>query len=152
MNKAKTNIINIKNKKASFEYEFVDKYVAGIVLRGSEIKSIKMGKVSLTEGYCYFSNEELFVKNINIAEYTQANQFNHMPTRERKLLLNKQELSKLGKKLKDVGLTIIPLRMFINDRGLAKLEIALAKGKKIHDKRDSIKDKDIKRDMERGRY
>ena len=146
------NDINIKNKKASFEYEFIDKYTAGIVLVGSEIKSIKQGKVSLQEGFCYFRNGELYVKNINIAEYKEANQFNHMPTRERKLLLNKQELKKLGNKLKDVGLTIVPTRMYINERGFAKLDIALAKGKKIHDKRDSIKEKDVKRDMERGRY
>ena len=144
--------INIKNKKASFEYEFIDKFTAGIVLVGSEIKSIKQGKVSLQEGYCYFNSGELYVKGINIAEYSQANQFNHMPTRERKLLLNKQEIQKLEKKLKDVGLTIIPIRMFVTDRGLAKMEIALARGKKIHDKRDSIKDKDVKRDMERGRF
>ena len=144
--------INIKNKKASYEYEFIDKYVAGMVLVGSEIKSIKEGKVSLQEGYCYFNRGELFIKGINIAEYTQANQFNHNPTRERKLLLNKQELQKLQKKLKDVGLTIIPIRLFINNRGIAKLEIALAKGKKLHDKRDSIKDKDVQRDIDRGRY
>ena len=144
--------ISIKNKKASFEFEFIDKYTAGIVLVGSEIKSIKQGKVSLQEGYCYFNKGELFVKGINIAEYTEANQFNHMPTRERKLLLNRQELQKLEKKIKDVGLTIIPTRMWVTERGLAKLDIALAKGKKLHDKRDSIKEKDVKRDIERGRY
>lgn len=144
--------INIKNKKASYEYEFIDKYVAGMVLVGSEIKSIKEGKVSLQEGYCYFKKGELFIKAINIAEYTQANKFNHNPTRERKLLLNKNELQKLLKKMKDVGLTIIPIRLFINDRGIAKLEIALAKGKKLHDKRDSIKDKDVQRDIDRGRF
>lgn len=150
-NKAKD--INIRNKKASYEYEFIDKYTAGIVLKGSEIKSIKQGKVSLQEGYCYIStNGELFVKNINIAEYTQANRFNHQTTRERKLLLTKQELKKLSGKLKDVGLTIVPTRMYINNRGFAKLDIALAKGKKIHDKRESIKSKDIQRDMDRGRY
>ena len=150
--KKEDKIINIKNRKASYEYEFIDKYVAGMVLLGSEIKSIKDGKVSLQEGYCYFKGGELFLKAINIAEYTQANKQNHNPTWERKLLLNKQELQKLIKKLKDVGLTIIPVRLFINDRGLAKIEIALAKGKKIHDKRDSIKDKDVQRDMDRGRY
>jgi len=144
------NDIHIKNKKASFEYEFVDKYTAGIMLRGSEIKSIKQGKVSLQEGYCFFSDKgELFVKNINIAEYSQANQFNHSPTRERKLLLNKSELKKLLLKSKDAGLTIIPIRLFINERGFAKLEIALARGKKLHDKRDSIKERDVKREMDR---
>lgn len=148
----KSNDINIKNRKASYEYEFIDKYTAGIVLYGSEIKSIKQGKVSLQEGYCYFHNDELFVKSINIGEYSQANRFNHNPTRERKLLLNKKELKKLQNKLKDVGLTIVPTRMFISDRGFAKLDIALAKGKKMHDKRDAIKTKDVRRDMERGRY
>lgn len=148
----KNNDIDIKNRKASYEYEFIDKYTAGIVLYGSEIKSIKQGKVSLQEGYCYFHNDELFVKSINIGEYSQANRFNHNPTRERKLLLNKKELKKLQNKLKDVGLTIVPTRMFISDRGFAKLNIALAKGKKIHDKRDAIKTKDVRRDMDRGRY
>lgn len=152
MSKKKVNDINIKNRKASYEYEFIDKYTAGMVLVGSEIKSIKEGKVSLQEGYCYFKNGELWVKSINIAEYVQANMNNHLPTRERKLLLNKQELKKLKGKMKDVGLTIIPTRMYISNRGFAKLDIALAKGKKIHDKRDSIKDKDVQRDIDRGRY
>lgn len=144
--------INIKNRKASYEFEFIDKYTAGMVLLGSEIKSIKLGKVSLQEGYCYFKNRELWVKSINIAEFTQANQNNHLPTRERKLLLNRQELNKLQNKMKDVGLTIIPTRLYVSDRGFAKMDIALAKGKKIHDKRDSIKNKDVQRDMDRGRY
>lgn len=146
------NDINIKNRKASFEFEFIDKYVAGIVLRGSEIKSIKQGRVSLQEGYCYFHKGELFLKSINIEEYSHANLLNHTPTRERKLLLNKAELKKLEYKIKDVGLTIIPIRMFINDRGFAKVEIALAKGKKLHDKRNSIKEKDVQRDIDRGRF
>ena len=151
MSKQKKNI-NIKNRKASFEYEFIDKYIAGIVLKGSEIKSIREGKVSLQEGYCYFNKGELFLKSVNIDEYKQANQFNHHPTRERKLLLSRHELSKLEDKTKDVGLTIIPIRMFINDRGFAKVEIALAKGKKLHDKRHSIKEKDVKREIDRGRF
>lgn len=147
------NTITIKNKKASFDYEFVDKYVAGLVLKGTEIKSIRMGKVNLTDGYCYFNSKgELFTKGITISQYELGSFYNHESTRERKLLLNKKELKKLLTKKNEKGLTIIPIKLFITDRGFAKLEIALAKGKKTHDKRDSIKEKDVKRDMDRIKY
>ncbi|MEX0881987.1 MAG: SsrA-binding protein [Cyclobacteriaceae bacterium] len=142
-------IINIKNKKASFEFEFLDKFKAGIVLTGTEIKSIREGKVSLTEAYCYFRKGELYIKQMHIAPYTLAAHYNHDAVRERKLLLQKQELRKLENKFSEKGLSIVPVRIFINDRGLAKMEIALAKGKKIHDKRQSIKEKDAKRDLQR---
>lgn len=141
--------INIRNKKASFEFSFVDKYVAGLVLTGTEIKSIREGKASLQEAYCYFNENELFTKAMHISEYAQGTHYNHDPLRERKLLLNKKELSKIFQKTKEKGLTIVPLRLFISGRGFAKLEIATAKGKKVHDKRDSIKDKDLKREMDR---
>ncbi|WP_109829259.1 SsrA-binding protein SmpB [Reichenbachiella versicolor] len=147
-----SNSINIKNKKASFEFSFIDKYTAGLVLKGTEIKSIKEGKASLQEAYCYISNEEVFIKGMHISVYEQGTIYNHDPVRERKLLLNRQEIAKLDKKSQEKGLTIIPIRLFINERGFAKMEIALAKGKKIHDKRDSIKDKDIKREMDRNRF
>ena len=143
--------INIKNKRASFEYLLLEKYVAGIMLMGSEIKSIREGKVSLQEAYCDFINGELFIKQMNIARYKEASYNNHEPLRERKLLMSKRELRKLRKKLEEKGLTLIPLRMFINERGLAKLEIALGKGKKLYDKRESLKEKAQKRDMERIR-
>lgn len=143
--------INIRNKKASFEYSFIDKYIAGIVLTGSEIKSIRMGKVNLQDAYCTFFHGELFVRELHISPYTMAKEINHEPKRERKLLLNKRELRKLDTKNKEKGLTIIPIRIFLNDRGLAKLEIALAKGKKIYDKREDIKEKDMKRDLDRMR-
>ena len=147
------NTVNIKNKKASFDYEFIDKYVAGIVLKGTEIKSIRMGKVNLTDGYCYFNAlGELFSKGIHISPYELGSFYNHTSDRERKLLLNKKELKKLLSKKNEKGLTIIPIRLFITERGFAKLEIALAKGKKLHDKRDSIKEKDVKRELERDKY
>ncbi|QSE97154.1 SsrA-binding protein SmpB [Fulvivirga lutea] len=146
------NDINIKNKRAKFEYEFIDKYLAGIVLKGTEIKSIREGKVNLQDGYCYFKDGELFVKNVHIAPYAQGSFYNHTEDRERKLLLRKQELSKLESKLNEKGLTIIPIRLFINDRGLAKMEIALGKGKKLHDKRDSIKERDVKRELDRMKF
>ncbi|WP_158858661.1 SsrA-binding protein [Lunatibacter salilacus] len=154
MNKKPTlqKIINIKNKKASYEFEFIDKFVAGLVLTGTEIKSIREGKVSLTEAFCYFRREELYIKQMHIAPYTMAASYNHDAVRERKLLLNKKELNKLQTKFAEKGLSIIPLRIFVNDRGLAKMEIALAKGKKVHDKRDSIKEKDAKRDLQRMAY
>ncbi len=141
--------VNIKNKKASFEYFFLDEYTAGIVLTGTEIKSIREAKVSMADAYCIFHRGELFVKNLNISKYDNGTYYNHDPLRERKLLLSRKELRKLEGKLTDKGLTIIPTRLFINDRGLAKLDIALAKGKKLYDKRESIKEKDIKRDQER---
>jgi SsrA-binding protein len=143
------NNINIRNRQATFEFEILDTYVAGMVLRGTEIKSIREGKVSLQEGYCYFSNGELHVKGINITPYAQGSFYNHEAKADRKLLLKKTELSRLESKVEEKGLTLIPLRLFINDRGIAKLEIALARGKKIHDKRESIKEKDAKREMAR---
>ncbi|MDC6388334.1 SsrA-binding protein SmpB [Maribacter sp. PR1] len=142
--------INIKNKKARFEYELLDKYTAGIVLAGTEIKSIRYGKASISESFCEFNDQgELFVINMQIDEYSHASHFNHKPKAERKLLLNKRELKKLHKEVKASGLTIVPLTLFINDRGLAKLQIALAKGKKLYDKRDTIKDRDNKRNLDR---
>jgi SsrA-binding protein len=141
--------ITIKNKRASFEYTFLDKYTAGIVLTGTEIKSVRAGKVSLQESYCYFSRGELWAKGMHIAAYTQGTIYNHVETRERKLLLNRKELNKLMRN-KEKGLTIIPVQLFINERGLAKLQIALAKGKKLYDKRQHIKEKDLARAMQRG--
>lgn len=147
-----TNDINIKNKRAGFEFELLDRYVAGLVLKGTEIKSIKEGKVNLQDGYCYFNNGELFVKAIHITPYAQGTHYNHEAGRERKLLLKKQELRKLEAKVSEKGLTLVPVRLFINDRGFAKLEVALARGKKIHDKRDSIKERDIKRELSRIKF
>ena len=147
-----SNDINIKNRQASFEYEFLDKYIAGLVLQGTEIKSIKEGKVNLQDGYCYFSNGELFVKSINISPYAQGTHYNHEPTRERKLLLKRSEIKKLESKVEEKGLTLIPLRLFINERGYAKLEIVLAKGKKTFDKRQSIKERDVKRELNRLKF
>lgn len=147
-----TNSINIRNKQASFNYELLDKYVAGIVLRGTEIKSIKEGKVNLLDGYCYFNNGEMYVKGISISPYAQGTHYNHEEGRERKLLLKKTELRKIETKVTEKGLTLIPLRLFVNDRGLAKLEIAIGKGKKIFDKRQSIKEKDVKRELDRIKY
>jgi len=142
--------INIQNKKARFQYEILDKYTAGIVLTGTEIKSIRSGKASITESFCEFSdNGELFVVNMTIQEYAFGNYYNHKPKATRKLLLNKKELKKLNKEVQNTGLTIIPLRLFINDKGYAKLLIALAKGKKLFDKRETIKDRDNKRDLDR---
>jgi SsrA-binding protein len=141
--------VKIKNRKARFQYEILDKYVAGIVLRGTEIKAIREGKASIAEGFCEFSNGELFVINMTIQEYSHATHFNHNPKTERKLLLNRSELKKLEKEVKNSGLTIIPLLLFTNDKGLAKLEIALCKGKKEYDKREVIKERDTQRDLKR---
>ena len=150
MNKQRfSNQVNIKNRQAGYNYELLDKYVAGMVLRGTEIKSIREGKVSLQDGHCYFNNGELYAKGININPYAQGTHYNHEAARERKLLLKVAELRRLEAKSEEKGLTILPLRLFINDRGYAKLEIALARGKKMHDKRDSIKEKDIKRELSR---
>jgi SsrA-binding protein len=142
--------INIQNKKARFQYEIIEKYTAGIVLTGTEIKSIRNSKASIAESFCEFNDRgELFVVNMYIEEYIYGTHFNHKPRAERKLLLNKRELKKLHKEVKNTGLTIIPLKLFINDKGYAKLIIALARGKKIHDKRETIKDRDNKRDLDR---
>lgn len=143
------NNINIRNKKASFEYHFIDKYVTGIVLQGSEIKSIRDGKVNLQASYCVVHKEEAFVKELHISPYKHASHFNHEPKRERKLLLSKREIRKLAAKSQEKGLTIVPVRLFVTNKGLAKLEIALAKGKKLHDKRREIKEKDLKKDLDR---
>lgn len=144
-----SNDINIRNRQASFEYELLDKYVAGIVLTGTEIKSIREGKVNLQDGYCYIKNGEMFVKGINITPYAQGTHYNHDATRERKLLLKKSEIGKLEGKVEEKGLTLVPLRLFINDRGFAKLEIAIGRGKKVHDKRESIKERDARRELDR---
>ena len=141
--------ISIKNRRASFDYSLIETFTAGIVLLGTEIKDIREGKVSLVDSFCYFRNGEVFVRNLNISIYTEGNLYNHEPTRERKLLLNKQELTKLQKKLVDKGLTLIPTLLFTSDSGYAKLEIAVAKGKKMFDKRDDMKAKDIDRDIKR---
>lgn len=141
--------INIENRRASFDYSFIEKYVAGLVLTGTEIKSIREGKAALVDSYCYFLKNELWIKNMHISEYSEGTHYNHEPNRERKLLLNRQEISKLQKKIKDQGLTIIPIRLFTSDSGYAKLEIALAKGKKQFDKREDIKKRDVEREMKR---
>jgi SsrA-binding protein len=144
--------INIKNRKASYQYHLLDTLEAGIKLLGTEIKSIREGKASLAESYCYFKGEELFVKNMHIGEYSHGNIQNHEPLRERKLLLHKRELKKLKENLEKGGNnTIIPLNLFINENGLAKLRIALATGKKLYDKRESLRQKDMKREMDRRR-
>ncbi len=144
-----TPSINIRNKKARYEYTFLEKFSAGIQLLGTEIKSLRNGKVSIAEAYCHIKNGELYIKSMHIAEYDPASYNNHEPLRERKLLLKRIELNKLEKKLKNKGLTIIPLRVYINENGYAKIDIALAQGKKIHDKRDSLKEKDLKREIDR---
>jgi len=142
--------VNIQNKKARFQYEILDKYTAGIVLSGTEIKSIRSGKASITESFCEFNDQtELFVVNMTIEEYIYGTYYNHKPKATRKLLLNKKELKKLNKEVQNTGLTIIPLRLFVNENGYAKLDIALAKGKKLFDKRETIKDRDNKRDLDR---
>ena len=142
--------INIQNKKARFNYEILDKYTAGIVLTGTEIKSIRTSKASIAESFCEFNDrEELFIINMTIEEYLYGTYYNHKPKAERKLLLNRKELKKLKKEVSTKGLTIVPLKLFINDKGFAKLDIALAKGKKVHDKRETIKDRDNKRNLDR---
>lgn len=141
--------INIKNRKASFEYTLLDKYTAGIQLKGTEIKSIREGKASIAEAFCFFEKDELYVKGLQITEYTKAsNYYNHDPLRNRKLLLHKREMKKIANSL-DEHLTIIPLQLFINKDGWAKLEIATAKGKKLYDKRETIKKRELQRDLGR---
>ncbi len=139
----------IRNKKATHEFFLEEKFTAGLVLMGTEIKSIREGKASLKEAYCYIREGELFIKSMHIAEYKYGSYENHDPRRDRKLLVNKRELKKLSTKVKEKGNSIVPVRLFISEKGLAKLEIALAKGKKLHDKRDSLKEKDLKRQMNR---
>lgn len=142
--------MNIQNKRARFEYELIDEYTAGIVLTGTEIKSLRNSKASISESFCEFNERgELFTVNMNIEEYAYGTRFNHRPKAQRKLLLNKKELKKLHKEVKNSGLTIVPLRLFINDKGFAKMRIALARGKKLYDKRETIKDRENKRDLDR---
>jgi SsrA-binding protein len=142
--------INIRNKRATFDYEILEEYVAGVVLVGTEIKSIRAGKASMVDTFCYFDKGELWVRGINIAEYAWGTCNNHVPRRDRKLLLTRKELAKLEKASKDVGFTVVPLRLFINDRGLAKVVIGIARGKKEYDKRQSIKERDDKRSIARA--
>lgn len=142
--------INIKNKRAKFDYEILDKYTAGIVLSGTEIKSIRLGKANLSQSFCEFNDHgELFVINMQVDEYSHGTHYNHRPKAERKLLLNKKELKKLRKEVTTSGLTIIPINLFINDRGFAKINIGLARGKKEYDKRETIKDRENKRNLSR---
>jgi len=143
------NRIDIRNRKASFEYSFIDTFLAGMQLTGTEIKSIRAGKSNINEGFCVFMRDELFIRNMHVSHYFEGTYNNVPEKRDRKLLLNRNELNKLQNKLKDQGLTIIPLRLFINEKGMAKLEIALAKGKKLFDKREDIKKKDNDREMKR---
>ena len=145
------NQIKIRNKKAGFEFFLLEDYSAGLQLTGTEIKSLREGKANLTDAYCLFVGEELFVKNLHISEYTYGTHYNHDPKRDRKLLLTKRELRKLLTKTKEKGLTIIPTVLFINEKGLAKLDISIAKGKKLYDKRETLKTKDTKREMDRGK-
>lgn len=144
------NDINIRNKRATFDYEFVEEYNAGMILTGTEIKSIRAGKASLVDSYCFFERNELWVKGIHIAEYRLGTYYNHEEKRERKLLLSRKELDKLQRKVKESGLTIIPVKIFLTEKGWAKLRIALAKGKKEYDKRESLKQKDAKKEMDRA--
>jgi len=143
--------ISIKNKKAFFDYEIIENFYAGIQLAGTEIKSIRGAKASLVDSYCSFTGNQLYVKNMHISEYELGTCNNHIAKRDRKLLLHKKELAKIQKKAKEGGITIVPLKLFINDRGLAKLEISLAKGKKTYDKRETLKLKDDTREMDRAR-
>lgn len=143
------NNINIKNKRASWEYYLTEKHIAGIVLTGTEIKSIRNGKASLADSYCYMENGEMFVRGLHISEYTYGTYNNHIAKRDRKLLLTSRELRKLNIKIKEKSMTIIPIRLFINDKGLAKLEIAVARGKHFYDKRNTLKEKDHKREIDR---
>lgn len=142
--------INIRNRRATFDFAIIEEYTAGIVLVGTEIKSIRMGKASLTDSYCYFEGGELWIRGVNIAEYHWGTHNNHAPKRDRKLLLNAKELAKLGRSLQDKGLTVVGLRMFLNQRGFAKVVIGLAKGRKAYDKREHLKENDAKREMDKA--
>jgi SsrA-binding protein len=150
MRRGSGNIV-IQNKKAYHDYEFLEKFIAGIKLTGTEIKSIRLGKATIVDTYCFFSNGELFIRGMHIAEYWWGNMNNHDPLRERKLLLTSKELRKIERKVKETGLTIIVLKVFINDRGLAKAEIAVSRGKKEFDKRETLRKKDAAREMDRMR-
>ena len=142
--------INIRNKRATFDYVIIEEYIAGVVLVGTEIKSLRLGKASLVDSYCYFEQGELWIRNVNIAEYTWGTCNNHVPKRDRKLLLNRKELNKLQRSLQDRGLTVVGLRLFLNERGLAKIAIGLARGRKAYDKREYIKENDAKREMDKA--
>ena len=144
-----SNNIVIKNKKASFDYEFIETFVAGIVLTGTEIKSVRLGKASLVDTYCTFVKQELWMKNMNISEYFYGSYNNHVARRDRKLLLNRKELNKIERLSVTTGFTIIPTKLFINEKGLVKVVIAVAKGKKAYDKRQTLRERDDKRDMDR---
>ncbi len=146
------NYIEIKNKRANHEYFLVDVFTAGIQLTGTEIKSIRQGKANIADAYCTFVGNEMFVKEMHISIYTEGTIYNHEPKRDRKLLLTARELKKLETKVKEKGFTIIPTLLFINEKGLAKLNIALAKGKHFYDKRETLKKKDVQRDMDRSGY
>ena len=141
--------MEIKNRSAYFEYFVDDKFIAGMMLLGTEVKSIRAGRASFNDAYCIFQNNDLYIRSLHIAEYSHGTVNNHDPLRERKLLLNKREIKKLESKIKEKGYTIIPLRIFFNDKNLAKLEIGLAKGKKLHDKRETIKQRDTEREIKR---
>jgi len=147
--KANKGPVNIVNRRAKFEYKFIDTYEAGISLTGTEIKSIRTSNANLSDAYCFFEDGELFVKSMFVGEYQHGNRENHETRRDRKLLLKRAELRRLEKRVKEKGFTIVPYRLYLNDRGYAKLEIALAQGKKVYDKRESIKEKDLKREMSR---
>ncbi len=142
-----SNTVSILNRNARYEYELMDKFIAGLVLTGTEIKSIRMGKVNLKDAFCTFQQGELFIRQMHISPYNLGTSYNHEETRTRKLLLKRKELKKIEKRKDEKGLTIVPTRLFINDRGFAKVEIALAKGKKLHDKRDRLKQKDLDREL-----
>ena len=142
--------INIRNKRATFDYEILEEYVAGVVLVGTEIKSIRMGKASMVDSYCYFADGELWIRGVNISEYSWGTCNNHVPKRDRKLLLTAKELSKLSRSLQDKGLTVVGLRLFINERGLAKIAIGLARARKSYDKREYLKANDAKREMDQA--
>lgn len=144
----KTNM-SINNKAAYHEYFIEQTYTAGLVLTGTEVKSLRAGKASFNDAYCFFQEKELYIKSLHISEYKLGTIYNHLPTQERKLLLNKKELKKLENKIKESGYTIVPLKIFFTDKGWAKLEIGLGKGKKIHDKRNSIKERDVDREIRR---
>lgn len=151
-NKSFPKSVFLKNKPATFHYEIVDKLTAGIVLVGSEIKSIRLGKVSFADSYCYFRDGELWIKNLHIAEYVNAGYAGHDPTRERKLLLTKRELGRWQQKMKEKGFTVVPLSLFIQDNGFAKLNIGLGRGKKTYDKREALKERDVKKALQQGSY
>ena len=147
--KNKPKFTTISNRRARFEYEFIDTFEAGIMLQGTEVKALRAGEANMADAYCYFKRDELYIRNLYIKEYVHGTDANHDPKRQRKLLLKRRELKKLDKKVKEKGLTIVPVKLFMNDHGLVKIEIALARGKNTFDKRDSLKKKDQKRDLDR---